>query len=315
MRYSVAVDLGGTNLAIGIVSEEAELFYKTSVPIADSNNVEVLASQMAEGIKGAIADSGIEPSSLAFVGIGIPGISRTQKGPVIFAPNIHWREVDIARFLGKEIDLPIYLGNDADCALLGEYVAGIGKNYHRSLMLTLGTGVGGSILIDGKPMDFGPHGGEFGHIPLVHGGVLCGCGKKGCFEAYCSAVALKRETRDAAAAHPESLIWELCEGDLQKVGGRTPFDTAEAGDETAIAVVSQYIRYLADGISGLINIFRPDVVFLGGGVSNQGDSLLIPLDEEVQKLCYSSFSVEPPHVIRASLGNKAGIIGAGLLGF
>lgn len=316
MTCSVAVDLGGTNIALGIVSENAELLYKTSVPVADGENVEALLHQIAEEVNHTIADSGVEPSSVSFVGIGVPGICQSEKGPVLFAPNIHWKAVDLVGILEKELGLPVLVGNDADCALLGEYRAGTAKDYDRVLMLTLGTGVGGSFLSGGKfSPGFGPHGGEFGHVPLVHNGVLCGCGKRGCLEAYCSAVALKRETREAAALHPESLLWTLCDGDLQKIGGRMPFDAAAQGDETAKAVVDQYIRYLADGISGLVNLFRPDVVLLGGGVSNQGADLFDPLDAEVQKLCYASFAVEPPHVLRAALGNKAGILGAGLLGF
>ena len=158
-------------------------------------------------------------------------------------------------------------------------------------------------------------GGEFGHIPLVHGGVECNCGKHGCFEVYGSANALKRETREMAEQHPESVIWEMCEGDLDNIGGRTAFDAADKGDETGKAIVEQYISYLADGISGIVNVFRPEVVVLGGGVSNQGASLLDPLNEKVAKLCYANETIEAPKVIKASLGNSAGIIGAGMLGF
>lgn len=316
MKYSAAIDLGGTNIGIGIVSEEGELVFKNSVPVEDNKNPEALLEQMAQGTLDTIAASGRELSDISFVGIGIPGLCKGEKGPVILAANINWHNVDAVSVLEKRIGLPVFLGNDADCAAMGEYHSGSGKQYKSLIMITLGTGIGGGVVIDGKLFPgCNGFGGEFGHIPMVHGGVKCGCGKQGCFEVYGSANALKRETREMAEQHPESLIWEMCEGNLDNIGGRTAFDAADQGDETGKAIVEQYINYLADGISGIVNIFRPEVVVLGGGVSNQGASLLDPLNEKVAKLCVASESIEAPKVVRASLGNSAGIIGAGLLGF
>ena len=316
MKYSAAIDLGGTNIGIGIVSEEGELVFKTSVPVEDNKNHVALLTQMAEGTKQCIEECGIAKEDIVFVGIGIPGLIKGPKGPVILAANINWHNVDAVSFLEEKIGLPVFLGNDADCAAMGEYYAGSGKQYKSLIMITLGTGIGGGAVADGKLFPgFNGFGGEYGHIPLVHNGVQCACGKKGCFEVYGSANALKRETREAAEANPESLIWELCEGDLDNIGGRTAFDAAEQGDETAKAVVEQYIDYLADGISGIVNMYRPEVIILGGGVSNQGASLLDPLNEKVEKLCVASDTIEAPKVVKASLGNSAGIIGAGLLGF
>ncbi len=316
MKYSAAIDLGGTNIGIGIVSEEGELVFKTSVPVEDNKNPAALLAQMAEGTKKCIDECGIEKENIVFVGIGIPGLIKGPKGPVILAANINWHNVDAVPFLEEKIGLPVFLGNDADCAAMGEYYSGSGKQYKSLIMITLGTGIGGGAVADGKLFPgFNGFGGEYGHIPLVHNGVQCACGKKGCFEVYGSANALKRETCEAAEKHPESLIWELCEGDLANVGGRTAFDAAEQGDETAKAVVEQYIDYLADGISGIVNMFRPEVIILGGGVSNQGASLLDPLNEKVAKLCVASETIEAPKVVKASLGNSAGIIGAGPLGF
>ncbi|MBQ7874645.1 MAG: ROK family protein [Oscillospiraceae bacterium] len=316
MKYSAAIDLGGTNIGIGIVSEAGELVYKTSVPVEDNQNPAALLAQMAEGTKQCIADSGRELSDIEFVGIGVPGLIKGPKGPVILAANINWHNVDAVSFLEEKIGLPVILGNDADCAAMGEYHAGAGKQFESLIMITLGTGIGGGAVFNGKLFPgFNGFGGEYGHIPLVHGGVKCGCGKHGCFEVYGSANALKRETREMAEQHPESLIWEMCEGNLDNIGGRTAFDAADRGDETGAAIVEQYISYLADGISGIVNIFRPEVVILGGGVSNQGASLLDPLNEKVAKLCVANETIEAPKVIKASLGNSAGIIGAGLLGF
>ncbi|MBQ3530563.1 MAG: ROK family protein [Oscillospiraceae bacterium] len=316
MKYSAAIDLGGTNIGIGIVSEEGELVFKTSVPVEDNKNPEALLTQMADGTKKCIEDCGIEKENIVFVGIGIPGLIKGPKGPVILAANINWHNVDAVSFLEEKIGLPVYLGNDADCAAIGEYHSGSGKQYQSLIMITLGTGIGGGAVANGKLFPgFNGFGGEYGHIPLVHNGVQCACGRKGCFEVYGSANALKRETREAAEQHPESLIWEMCEGNLDNIGGRTAFDAADQGDETGKAVVEQYIDYLADGISGIVNMFRPEVIVLGGGVSNQGASLLDPLNEKVAKLCVASDTIAAPKVVKATLGNSAGIIGAGLLGF
>ncbi len=316
MRYSVAIDLGGTNIGAGIVSEVGELVHKVSVPVENRSNIDALLAEVAAAAKFAINEANMELSDMDFLGVGIPGVCRNEKGPVIFAPNIHWQEINAASILERELGLPVFLGNDADCAAIGEYRYGVGKQYKTMLMLTLGTGVGGAVIHNGKLFNgFGHFGGEFGHIPLVHGGVRCGCGKKGCFEAYVSAVALKRQTREAAENHQESLIWEMCKGDLSNIGGRTAFDAADMGDETGAAIVEQYISYLADGISGIVNIFRPDIVILGGGVSNQGASLIDPLNVRVSQMCYAYKGIAPPRVIKASLGNSAGIIGAGVLGF
>ncbi len=314
MRYSVAVDLGGTNIGAGVVRKDGRLISKVSAPIPGGSGPEALIRQIGDAARAAIFEAHMEPQEIAFAGIGIPGVCKSARGPVIFAPNIAWKNIDCVPTLEAYLGMRVYLGNDADCAALGEAKAGAGAKYDNLLMLTVGTGIGGGVILGGKLFE-APLGGEYGHVTLVHGGLPCGCGKRGCFECYASANALKRETRRAAEAHPESLIWKLCGGDLSKVGGRTPFDAAEQGDETGKAVVEQYLDYLADGISGLVNIFRPQAVVVGGGVSNQGDSLLIPLEKKVAALCYASGDIPTPRIIRAFLGNDAGVIGAGMLGF
>lgn len=313
MKYSAGIDLGGTNIGAGIVSDDGQLIYKTSVPVIDPSDTDLLLTQISDAVKTCVSESGV--GKIEFVGIGVPGIVMSEKGPVIFAPNIKWKEIDAAGAVSEQTGYPVILGNDADCAAVGEYRCGVGKNYENILMLTLGTGVGGAYIHDGRLFGFGKHGGEFGHITIVHDGVQCGCGKRGCFEVYASANALKRETWEEAERCPDSLIWQMCEGDPKKVKGRTAFDAAENGDEAGRRVVERYISYLADGIAGLCNIIRPDVVILGGGVAHQGDSLFDPLNEVFGPLCYSSDNVPVPKIIPAELGNKAGIIGAGLLGF
>jgi len=314
MKYFVAVDLGGTNIGAGVIREDGHLVSKVSVPIPSGTGPEDLIRQIGDTARTAIFEANMDPQEISFAGVGIPGVCKSKKGPVIFAPNIGWKNIDCEPVLEARLGMPVYLGNDADCAALGEAKAGAGIKYDSLVMLTIGTGIGGGVILNRK-LFAAPLGGEYGHVTLVHDGLPCTCGKKGCFECYASAVALKRETRAAAEAHPESLIWKLCDGDLNKVGGRTAFDAAEQGDATGEAVVEQYLDYLADGISGFVNIFRPQAVVIGGGVSNQGDSLLMPLEKKVAALCYASGDIPTPRVIRAFLGNDAGIIGAGMLGY
>ena len=309
----IGIDLGGTNIAGGLVSDSGELIYKTSIPTVTDSEENLLSAiaKVVNEIK-----NHANGAEITGVGIGVPGLIKGPKGPVILAANINWHNVDAVSFLEEKIGLPVYLGNDADCAAMGEYHSGSGKQYQSLIMITLGTGIGGGAVYNGKLFPgFNGFGGEYGHIPLVHNGVQCACGKKGCFEVYGSANALKRETREMAEQNPDSIIWEMCEGDLDNIGGRTAFDAADRGDETGKAIVEQYINYLADGISGIVNMFRPEVIVLGGGVSNQGASLLDPLNEKVAALCVASDTIEPPKVVKATLGNSAGIIGAGLLGF
>lgn len=259
--------------------------------------------------------AGVERAELIAAGIGAPSTINPNNGHIVFANNLGWRDVDLAGWLERQLDCPVRIGNDADCAALAECVAGGAKDYRNLLMLTLGTGVGGSVIIDRRIFPGGNgFGCEPGHSLFVYQGVPCTCGRQGCLEAYVSVTALIQQTAQALRANPDSLIGQLCGQDWEKIDGRTAFDAAKQGDPVAQQVVETYIGYLAAGISGLVSFLRPEAVCIGGGLSNQGEYLLGPVREQVCRTMYGAGLVPPPAIVKAALGNDAGVIGAALLG-
>lgn len=313
MRYFIGIDIGGTNIAVGIVSEDGSLVKKLSVPTGAARGQEALVEDMIGSVKAVLELAGMNLSDISSVGIGVPG-AVTPDGVVIRAVNLGWKEVPLADILSNALGLPVYLGNDADCAALGEVVAGSGSNCNSALMITMGTGIGGGFIVNGKIFSgCTGQGTEPGHFTFCYGGEPCGCGKRGCFEAYASATALIRQTKRAMEQNPDSKMWALVDGDIDQVNGKVPFDAAKLEDGTARAVVAQYIDYLAMGIASLVDSFRPELVIMGGGICNQGDYLMIPLNEAIRKYCYASDEIAPPPAVRATLGNDAGIIGAAAL--
>lgn len=313
MRYFIGIDLGGTNIAAGVVSEEGQLICKTSLPTGAGRPAEAIVADMARAVELCLADSGLEKGQIEALGVGVPGAIDNNTGTVLFTSNLDWRELPLTRMLQSKLGLPVCLGNDADCAALGETLAGGAKEFDSALMITLGTGVGGGLVSHRKLFTgWSGVGIEPGHFTLVAGGVKCGCGNRGCFEAYASATALIRQTREAMITHPDCAIWKFADS-VEQVNAKTVFDAAATGDAIAQGVVDQYEEYLAAGIGGIVNLFRPHAVILGGGVSNQGENLLVPLREKLKKYCYASEFIAPPQVVKATLGNDAGIIGAALL--
>lgn len=312
--YRIGIDLGGTNIAVGVVDENLRIVAKHSVPTQAKRPYPQIIEDMAKAVFSALQKAGISLEQCASIGIGSPGICDSETETVIYSNNIQWENVPLVAELRKWIPLPCRLSNDANCAALGEVAAGAAKGYKNAVLLTLGTGVGGGVILDGK-IFAGCHsaGAELGHTVLIKNGERCTCGRHGCLEAYASASALIRQTKRAAENHPESVIWKLCGGDLEQISGRTPFEAEKQGDETAKQVVENYISYLSEGVVNFVNIFRPECVILGGGICNEGARLLDPINDHVSRLCFGSDKVEPPKVIRAALGNDAGIIGAAVL--
>ncbi|MDD4496452.1 MAG: ROK family protein, partial [Eubacteriales bacterium] len=233
---------------------------------------------------------------------------------LIYANNINFRNTPMRDEFQKYIDKPVFLENDANCAAYGESIAGAAKGIEHSAMVTLGTGIGGGLIINGKIFSgFNCAGAELGHTVIASGGDKCTCGRKGCWEAYASASALIRATKKAAEENPSSLINSLIESQLDRINAKTVFDAAKLGDAVAKRIVDQYIVYLGEGIVNIINAFQPEVVVIGGGVSNEGEYLLQPLREFVEKNRYTRREVPSAVIKRAELGNDAGIIGAALL--
>lgn len=312
--YFIGVDLGGTSIKAAVVSEEGKILIKDSVPTyAERSSGEIL-KDMAMLIKDLIAEAGLKEEQITSIGVGSPGTPDVENGVLLYANNFaDFNNAPIRSELQKYFDMPVYLENDANVAALGESLVGAGQGYKNCVAITLGTGVGSGIIINGKIYGGSFHGGaEFGHMVIEAGGEPCTCGRKGCWEAYSSATAIIRDGRVAAARNPKSLINEYVDGDLSEVNAKVVFDAYHAGDESAIAVVKRYIRYLAVGVVNTINTLEPEVLVIGGGVSAQRDNLLNPLKEEVNSETYGG---ESKTILKiAELGNDAGVIGAALLG-
>lgn len=314
MRRFVGIDLGGTNIAAGIVDEQGTILHKGSIKTNTQQPFEGLVADIAKIAYQVVEAAGLQMKEISSVGLGTPSLINPKTKLLVNANNLGWRNVPLPAELGKYFPIPLYIRNDADCAALGEVMAGAAKDCDNALMITLGTGLGGGIVLNRRIFNGCDHmGAELGHTKLVYGGIRCTCGQYGCLESYASATALIRQTREAIAAHPESAMAALCQGDLSKVDARLAFDAARAGDPVAAAVVDQYVSYLAAGLSSFVVIFRPDVILIGGGVSNAGEALLRPLREKLRNCTYAAEEIGVPPVVRAQLGNDAGLIGAALL--
>ena len=314
MKYTIGVDLGGTNIAVGIVNENYEIVKKGSVPTLAQRGPEPIVHDMAELCKKLLAECEITMDDVTGAGIACPGTVNPATGIVEYANNIKFSDFPLVALFSKEMDMPaenVKIGNDANLAALGEAVAGAAKGASSSVMITLGTGVGGGVILDGKMLMGCAFGGaELGHAVIEMNGRQCSCGRKGCFEAYCSATALVKLTKEKFEATSGTLMHEMSENDVNRVGGKTAFAAMKKGDKAGAEVVEEFISYLACGVANLINIFQPEVFTIGGGVSGEGDNLLIPLREKVSEQIYSKDKILKTDLRIATLGNDAGIIGA-----
>lgn len=299
----IGIDVGGTNLKAGLVDEAGNIVKVERVPL-DFQGPECFAEILAELSKRVIQEK------VRWVGVGLPG--AVDGGDVLFTTNIPMENVPLERLFRKHLDLPLLLGNDADCAAVGEFFGGAGKGTRDFAVVTLGTGVGAGIIVDGK-LRGGLASSEAGHMVIIQDGEPCNCGRRGCWERYASATGLIQQTKRAMEAHPESLLHEIAAE--SGVEGRTAFQAAEAGDEAALEVCRNYVNYLAGGLTSLINILRPEAVAIGGGVAAAPEWLLLePLREAVAKESFSRHGGRITKVLRAERGNDAGIIGAAMLG-
>ncbi|NLV58166.1 MAG: ROK family protein [Clostridiales bacterium] len=315
MRYYLGIDLGGTNIVAGVMDEGYQLVSKGHRPTNLKRSAPEIIADMAVAAREALSLAGLTEGDVSYVGIGVPSTVHPETRRVIFANNLGWKDLDVISEFQKSWDIPVFIGNDADCAALGECLAGAGQEYDSILMLTLGTGVGGGIVLN-KKLFLGGNGFgiEPGHTLLVQDGFLCTCGQRGCLEAYASVTALIRQSIDMMMVYPGSLMWEECGGDLNRVEGRTAFTAARRGDMAAKQVVDQYVHHLAAGIASMVTFLRPQAVIIGGGVSNAGEFLLEPLRQQTYPAIYANDLIEPPPILQARLGNDAGVIGAALLG-
>lgn len=314
MKYSLGIDIGGTNIAAGVVDEGYNIISRSKVKTNSARGYEEVLRDIALAGELAAKEAGLSARDMESVGMGCPGTCNIESGIVEYANNLKWNNVPLRRYVEDALEIPAYIENDANAAALGEYMAGAARGAKSAIVITLGTGLGAGIIIDGKIFSGSNYAGaEIGHTVINVDGELCTCGRSGCFEAYCSATALVNFTKRAIEQNPDSLMTELAEKE-GKISGRTAFNAAKAGDRAGQDVVDFFIKNLACGIINTINVFQPNILCIGGGVSNEGDNLLIPLKERISKEVYSKNSASNTEITLCKLGNNSGIIGAALLG-
>ncbi|MGN1442491.1 MAG: ROK family protein [Acutalibacteraceae bacterium] len=312
--YKVGVDLGGTNIVAGVINDRYEIIGRAKAKTNAPRPAQEIFADIVECVKGAAKQAGIGLDEIESVGIGTPGSVDREKGTIEFANNLDFHNVPAVEMFKRLLDIDVYLENDANCAALGEAMAGagIGKKYF--IAITLGTGVGSGIVDDGKLLiGCNGTGGELGHLVIKFDGEECTCGRRGCWEAYASATALISQTKKSMKNNPDSKMWELCSGKIENAGGRTAFDAMRAGDAAGTEVVNNYIKYVAIGTINVINAFQPEMICFGGGISNEGENLLAPVRKYVDEFHYSRYSDTQTEICKAKLGNDAGIIGAALV--
>ena len=309
--YKLGIDLGGTNIVAGIVDENYKIIATAKRKTNCPRPAEEIIDDMAAVAFEAIEKAGLKKEDIEAAGVGSPGAIDPNNGVVCFANNLGFFNVPMASMLNARTGIDFYLENDANAAAYGEFVAGAGKGTKDFVMITLGTGVGGGIIIGGKLYSGSNYAGaELGHMVISMDGEMCGCGRQGCWESYASATALIRQTKQAMIKYPNTIMWQMCNNDINAVNGRTAFDAMRNGDDAGRLVVDKYIYYISVGIANCINIFQPEIICIGGGVSNEGDNLTEPIKKYVEGDDYARNVTNKSKIKTATLGNDAGIIGA-----
>lgn len=323
----IGIDLGGTHTAAAFVDDNGLIVKRAEIPTDASGGAKTVISGLLSVceilLRGpeAVPDEPDQKKQTVArlplsIGIGVPGTVDADKGEVIFTPNLPLRGADITGDLQKKFHCPVCIGNDANCAALGESVAGGAKGAQDAVLITLGTGVGGGVIIGGR-LQTGVSGaaGELGHMVIIAGGRACGCGRHGCLETYASATGLIRTAIEVIGTHKDGALLELCSGRTEKLNGRIIFEAFRLGDKAAQSIVGQYAEHLAAGIVNIINILDPEMICIGGGISNEWDSLspLLLARVDAERFPHSPSKTAQTRIVRAELGNDAGIIGAAML--
>ena len=312
---AVGIDVGGTSIKGATIKSDGTVLDRFSMPVDKFAAPEVEVGKLCELVNDCLASHTYD-EEIVGIGIGIPGSVDNNTGRIVRLTNLPtWNDFAIASFMQERCKLPVKMVNDADAAALGEAKLGRGKDVDYMLMFTLGTGVGGGIVIN-KEIYNGNKGmgAELGHITVEHNGRQCGCGRKGCLEAYASATALINETKKAMEAHPESKLNEVAK-ELGIIDARVAFRAEERGDEVAHKVVEEYIMWLGEGLISYCNIFRPNMIVLSGGVANEGENLLARVRKYLKDHSYGMPGSAPVEVEQGKLGYDSGKIGAAALYF
>lgn len=311
--YYLGVDLGGTNIAVGLLNEDGKIIFKDTVSTLKERDANEIIKDMANLCIRVLEQNSIDIKNLHSVGIGSPGVCDYENTTIVYSNNIRFENYEIGKEFKKHLNVPVYLDNDANCAAYGESISGACKNTKNSVTITLGTGVGSGVIVNGQILrGFNGGAGELGHHVIVSDGEQCTCGRKGCFEAYCSATALIRDIKKAILKNPDCLLAKSIGDDHNKINAKIAFDMADKGDEVSKILIDNYIKFLAEGLVNIINIFQPEVIAIGGGIAAQGEKLLKPVRAMVKERCYANLL--ETKIVEAELSNDAGIIGAAFLG-
>lgn len=311
---AIGIDIGGTSIKGAAVDSNGKVYESFTMPFVKEDSGEKIITELAKLVKQYIKEQGLE-GKIAGMGIGCPGSIDIEKGVVNYANNLGWNNLPIAKIMQETLPYPVRLINDANAAALGEAKFGAGKSYENIILLTLGTGVGGGIIVNGKLYEGNEgKGAELGHMVVELDGEQCSCGRKGCLEAYASATALIRDVKKAMLLDKKSILWELSPN-IESINGGIIFQAVAQGDETANKVLENYIKYLGEGILNFCNIFRPDAIVLSGGIANAGDALFKPLNEYIKVRDYGYKGTPAVKVVPATLGYDSGKVGAAALFF
>ena len=310
--FSIGVDIGGSKIAAGIVNEEMKLVSKKAQPFPHTGDPMDSIQVIRSLIDGLLEEGGLSIKNAACIGLAVPGSIDYDRGTVIDAHNLDYHDFPLREHVGKLYPgCIVHVENDANAAALGEYYCGAFRGCSSGLLITIGTGIGGGLVLDGKLFIGGKRNGfEFGHAVLVFGGELCTCGQRGCIESYCSAAALVREGRKAASLHHESAMYQRAQGELTKINAKLVMDCAREGDPVAVEIYHQYTQYLGATACTAIALFDPEIIAFGGGVSNDGEFLLSPIREYAKQY---AFFKNHAKIVTAELRNDAGIVGAAML--
>lgn len=310
-KMKIGIDMGGMSFKMGLVDSSNQIVARHVIPTELDIPYQEMIKKTARAVRDLTDKVGVALEQCEGIGVGTPGMLDDSGRTIMYSNNFGWENVPFAEEMEKLLPLPLAMANDADAAALGEVCAGAAKGAQSAVLLTLGTGVGGGVIIDGHIFHGSVRGGcEIGHMVIAAGGEPCTCGRAGCMEAYCSASALIRMATAEMKNSPNSALRRLFDEAGGRMNGKIPFDAARIGDEAGRRVVDVYERYLACGIANVINIFRPEKVILGGGIAAQRDNLTVPLTEKVKNICFGNPYGDVADIVVSALGNDAGIIGA-----
>ena len=309
----LGIDIGGTDVKIGLLDENANILAQGKTPTGVGNSYQDIIGNFAEYAVKLLTQTGYTIDDVAAIGVGVPGVANSSTGIVMRCVNMDWWDIPLRDELQKHIPKPVVIDNDANLAGLAESICGVSAGTDSSVFITLGTGVGGGLIFNGRPWSgFHSAGGEIGHITMMIDGEPCTCGRKGCLERYCSATALIRIARETALEHHESTLWSVSDNNLEKLNGKNIFACAMSGDAAALLVFDQYIHHLCLALSSIIALLDPEVIVIGGGLSKDGPFLLSAINQRIKD--YLAFPEVPFADIKiATLGANAGFIGAAML--